>query len=175
MKDVELRLISELMKNSRKSDRELAKAIGVSQPTVTRTRTRLEKEGYIKEYTIMPDFFKLGFEIAALTFVKLKNLDAGDIDKARTLAQESLRKGPLEIVMLERGMGLGYDGVIVSVHKDYPSYMELKKWLRRFDFLDLSEVESFLINLSDKVHYRPLTFTTLAQYLLPRSQKKIES
>ena len=37
LKDVELKLFSELMKNSRRSDRELAKVIGVSQPTVTRT------------------------------------------------------------------------------------------------------------------------------------------
>jgi len=35
MKDVKLKLISELMKNSKKSDRELAKVIGVSQPTIT--------------------------------------------------------------------------------------------------------------------------------------------
>jgi DNA-binding Lrp family transcriptional regulator len=42
MKDVELRLISELMKNSRRSDKELAKVIGVSQPTVTRIRLKLQ-------------------------------------------------------------------------------------------------------------------------------------
>ena len=56
MKEVELKLISELMKNSRRSDREVAKAIGISQPTVSRTISRLEKEGVIKEYTIIPDF-----------------------------------------------------------------------------------------------------------------------
>lgn len=44
MKDVELKLISELLKNSRRSDRELAKTLGVSQPTVSRTLKRLEKE-----------------------------------------------------------------------------------------------------------------------------------
>mgnify|MGYP006271117405 CR=1 FL=1 len=49
LKDVELRIVAELMKNSRRSDRELAKVVGVSQPTVTRTRSRLEKEGIIKE------------------------------------------------------------------------------------------------------------------------------
>ena len=43
MKDFELKLISELMKNSRRSDRELAKILQVSQPTVTRVRTKLEK------------------------------------------------------------------------------------------------------------------------------------
>jgi DNA-binding Lrp family transcriptional regulator len=49
MKDIERRLISELMKNSRRSDRELAKALGTSQPTIT--RGKLEREGIIKEYT----------------------------------------------------------------------------------------------------------------------------
>ena len=63
MRKIEWKLISELMKNSRRSDRDLAKVIGKSQPTVTRTRTRLEKQGYIKEYTMLPDFQKLGFEI----------------------------------------------------------------------------------------------------------------
>jgi len=48
IKDVELRLISELMKNSRRSDRELAKAISVSQPTVSRMIKKLESEGTLK-------------------------------------------------------------------------------------------------------------------------------
>lgn len=58
------------MKNSKRSDRELSKIVRVSQPTIT--RTRLEREGYIKEYTIIPDFAKLGFELLAITFVKLR-------------------------------------------------------------------------------------------------------
>jgi len=53
LKDVELKSISELMKSSRRSDRELAKAIGVSQPTISRTIKRLEKEKLIKEYTMI--------------------------------------------------------------------------------------------------------------------------
>ena len=60
MKEIELKLISELMKNSRRSDRDLAKAIGTSQPTVSRMIGKLEKEGIIKEYTMIPDFGKLG-------------------------------------------------------------------------------------------------------------------
>jgi DNA-binding Lrp family transcriptional regulator len=84
LKEVELKLVSELMKNSRKSDRQLARAIGTSQPTVTRIRSRLEKEGYIKEYTTIPDFGKLGHHLLGLTFVKLKKmLDPVEIEKAR--------------------------------------------------------------------------------------------
>jgi DNA-binding Lrp family transcriptional regulator len=62
-------LLYELMKNSKRSDRELAKVIGVSKPTITRMRKKLEKSEYIREYTIMPAIEKLGFEIVALNFL----------------------------------------------------------------------------------------------------------
>jgi DNA-binding Lrp family transcriptional regulator len=71
VKSVELKLLCELIKNSRKSDRKLAKLVGVSQPTVTRTRTRLEKEGLI-EYSGVPNLRKIGFEIIAITFANWK-------------------------------------------------------------------------------------------------------
>ncbi len=167
LRNVELRLIAELMKNSRRSDRELAKAIGVSQPTVSRIIKSLEKEGYIQEHATIPDFRKLGYEIMALTFIKLaKAATSEDIKKARRIATEALRKGPFEIAMLERGTGLGYDGVAISYHKDYSSYVKLIDWFKQFTFLEIATLESFLINLEDEIHYRPLTFATISQHLL---------
>ncbi len=76
LKEIERRMLSELVKNSRRSDRELAKAIGTSQPTATRIRTKLEKEGYVKEYTSIPNLsqsrlFDFGFnfcEIGCVAF-----------------------------------------------------------------------------------------------------------
>ena len=56
------------MKNSRRSDRELAKATGSSQPTTTRLRTKLEKESYIREYMMIPNFSKIGYDIMALSY-----------------------------------------------------------------------------------------------------------
>jgi DNA-binding Lrp family transcriptional regulator len=47
---VTVKLLPEMLKNSRRSDRDLAKVLGVSQPTVTRTKQRLKKE-YIRTYT----------------------------------------------------------------------------------------------------------------------------
>ncbi|MDH5391251.1 MAG: helix-turn-helix domain-containing protein, partial [Candidatus Bathyarchaeota archaeon] len=38
-------LLLELLKDSKRSDREIAKVLGVSQPTVSRMRWRLEEEG----------------------------------------------------------------------------------------------------------------------------------
>lgn len=56
MKKIEWKILSELMKNSKISDRELVDKIDSSQPTVNRHRKRLEKQGYIREYTMIPDF-----------------------------------------------------------------------------------------------------------------------
>jgi DNA-binding Lrp family transcriptional regulator len=166
MKDIERRLVSELMKNCRRSDRQLAKVLGVSQPTVTRTLHKLDKEGIIKEYTIVPDFRKLGYTLLAVTFVKLKKyLSQDEIEKARKSARERIEDN-LNFIMLEIGMGMGYDGVFLSFHKDYTSFTEHTKWLKQFDYLELSDVQSFLINLEDEIRYRPLTFSTLGKHIL---------
>ena len=166
LNDLERRLVSELMKNCRRSDRELAKVLGVSQPTVSRNLQKLEKEGIIKEYTVVPDFTKLGYTLLAITFVKLKrHLSKDELEKARKSARESIESN-LNFIMLERGMGMGYDGVFLSFHKDYASFTEHKNWLTQFDYLEISDIQSFLINLEDEIRYRPLTFSTLAKHIL---------
>jgi DNA-binding Lrp family transcriptional regulator len=47
LKGNELKTLFELVKGARRSDRELARALRVSQPTVTRARTKLEKTGFV--------------------------------------------------------------------------------------------------------------------------------
>jgi len=167
VKKVERRILSELMKNSRRSDRELARVIGSSQPTVTRARNRLEKEGYIQEYTFMPDFLKLGYEILAVTLFKYKKqFDAEKVEKAKKILADSFERGPFEIIMAERGTGCGYNAMMISIHKDYKSFMDLMDWGQQFYSLELGEFDTFLINLAGKVRYRPLTFSSLAKHLL---------
>jgi DNA-binding Lrp family transcriptional regulator len=171
LRNVELSLIAELMKNSRRSDRELSRALGVSQPTVSRLISKLEKEGYIKEYTMIPDFCKLGYGIMAITFALSRTLDKEEADKARKLLADSVKDEQFEFIMLERGRGLGFDGVIISLHEDYSSYVNVLKWLRQFDFLDVARIDSFLVSLDDEVRYRPLTFSTLATHLLLKGRE----
>lgn len=172
MKDIELKLACELMKNSRRSDRELARAIGVSQSTVSRMIKRLEREGVIKEYTMIPDLAKLGYGLLGLTFVKLKKmLNPSETDKAREIAKQEVKEGPFGIIMLERGMGKGYDGVITAYYKDYTEYLDHHQVLREYPFLDF-DVEGFLIDLNDKIRYRPLSLQKLAEHLLATREKR---
>jgi len=170
MKDVELKLVSELMRNSRRSDRDLAKAIGVSQPTVSRLLKKLEKDGTIKEYTMIPDFHKLGFNLLALTFIRIQPPGPKEIEKT-TRVVENMKECLLEVVMFERGLGLGYDGVIISFHEDYSSYTNFRKRIRDHCLLAVSKIENFLISLDVEDRYRPLTFAALAQHLLMLGKK----
>jgi hypothetical protein len=43
--------------------------------------------------------------------------------------------------------------------------------MRQYPFLDLAATKSFIIDLTDKVHYRYLTFSTLASNLLEAEEK----
>lgn len=170
MKQRELRILSELMKDSKQSDRELARKVGVSQPTVSRIRSRLEKEGYIKEYTIVPDFSKLGYKIMAITFGLSQALSEEASERVRKILQDGIKKERLCLVMLERGMGLGFDGVFITYHRDYSSHRRFLGWLRQAfpkDLLDVEKVSSFLVDLDDEVRYLPFTYSMLAKDLLP--------
>ncbi len=71
-KELPQQLLRELLKNSKRSDRELSRILRVSQPTVTRARNRLEKNGTVQDYTITPDFTKMGFELLVINFAKLR-------------------------------------------------------------------------------------------------------
>lgn len=173
MREIEWKVLSELMRNSKLSDRQLAKKIGSSQPTITRTRRRLEKEGYIREYTIIPDFRKLGYAILAVTFFKYKKgFDAVKTKRAKEILSDSYKKGPFEIIMAERGIGCGYNAIMMSIHRDYSSFTELTRWAQQFYSLELGEIESFLVNLADEVRYQPLTFSSLAKHLQTPKEKK---
>jgi len=164
LKDTELKILAELLKNSKKSDRELAKIIGVSQPTVTRTRARLEKEGYINEYTILPNFAKIGFNIMALTFVKMKKQPTEeDTDKLKKYAADFFKKHCFAIVLAREEMGLGFDNVTISFHKDYDAYLNYLRAVRATPYADMIDFDNFMISLSAKEPFISLTHSLLAK------------
>ena len=137
MKKRMLKLLFELMKNSKRSDREIAKIIGVSQPTITRMRQRLEKKAIV-EYTVIPDWKELGFEIMAFTFIKASR-QQGLVEKAREWAT----KNP-SVVFASGGEGMGMDGAVISFHRSFSEFsdfiMDLKMGLSEH----LHDIQSFL-------------------------------
>ena len=171
LKDTELALVAELIKNSRRSDRELARALKVSQPTVSRLIRKLEREKVINEYTMIPDFRKVGYNLCAFIFLNMRQLSPEERQKAIEAVKERLTTSTACIMLLERGIGLGYQAVMINLYRDYASYAEHRNIIRQFPFITPSEVESFLIDLNDEVHYRYLTFSCIAKDML-RSKNK---
>jgi DNA-binding Lrp family transcriptional regulator len=176
VKDIELKLISELMKNSRRSDRELAKAIGTSQPTVSRIIKKLEKEGIIKEYTMIPDFAKLGYELMSVLFIKVKEMGKPeDFKRVSEVTAEEVRKNVFPDLLNEAGLGLGFDGIVVTLHRSYSDYKKQLDYARSRSFVKAERVDGFLINLKDPVHYRSLTLSVVANDLIKRTEEERKS
>lgn len=150
-KELPQRLVQELLKNSKRSDRELAKVLGVSQPTITRARHRLERDGVIQDYTIIPDFKKMGFEIMALTFVKMR----ADVllGETREKTKKYAAKFP-NVILTYSGRGLGMTGVILSLHKNYTEYHKQLNMLR-VDLKEITEdVQSFIVAIGEGEYKR---------------------
>lgn len=162
MKELERKLIAELIKNSRRSDRELAKAVGCSQPTVSRMIKRLEKEGYIKEYTMIPDFHRLGYEIMALTFIQNeKKSGMEELEDLRTKGRELEKNSAVSALFIMNGIGRDSNRVILSLHESYSSFADFVRLMKQLAAYNVHYVDSFLISTTDKSHSRPLTFAVL--------------
>ena len=138
LKPIDYKLLFELMKDSHRSDRSLAKAIGVSQPTVTRRRALLE-ENFIEGYTVIPKFGKIGYELAAFTFLKSKLKQKTGQEK-----EEALKKmkewylNQSNVVLVADGRGMGWDAICISLHENFTDYTE---FIRAQD----SELADFII------------------------------
>jgi DNA-binding Lrp family transcriptional regulator len=164
MKPVERRLLSELMKNSRRSDRELARALGISQPTVTRLRGKLEKMGVIKEYTIIPDFNKLGYDLMSFTCVKMKQgLKSEEEQEFHNFLSKFEKEHPHAELISVKGLGLNKDYAFVSFFKDFSTYVEINRLSKAVPYSDINEVQSFLVDLRDKGLRKVLSMSSIAK------------
>ena len=154
---IEEELLFELVKNSKRSDRELAKLLGTSQPTITRRRGILVKEGKIKEFTVIVDWAKMGYEVSAFTFVNIRH--DGELSKR---PQEWIGKHH-EIVFASEGLGMGMNGLIVSLHKDYASFADFLSSFRRECGYVLKDLASFTISLRSEssIIAKPFSFKHL--------------
>ena len=148
------RLMFELIKNSKRSDREIAKILGVSQPTITRLRQKLEKKG-ITEYTVIPNWLELGFELIAFTFIRLS--------RQRKLEEKTSKWAEWNpnVVFAGWGEGMGMDGAIISLHPNYTDFSSFIAKLK-IDLSDgIQDIQSFLMTTSGEMEIKPFSFKYL--------------
>ena len=166
LKKVDTKILVGLMKNSKISDRKLADSIGVSQPTITRRRARLEG-ALLSEYTIIPNFAKLGMEIMAFHFANWKP-EAFKTPSQKKDFVERIDKYVSDnpnLIFISSGQGLGMSRIAISIHRSYSDYVNFETEFQKKFGRYAEKRESFLVSLkSDKVK-RPLTFKYLADYI----------
>jgi len=154
-------LLQELIKNSKRSDRDLAKILDVSQPTLTRMRKRLERDSYILDYTAIPNLTKLGFEIVAFTFLDINHFDPKS-DELRSALGERAHKWVghnSKIVFAAGGEGLhGSNCMMVSIHRDFTDYTDfISDFRTQWAAAGAKGINSFLVSLKAKMP-KPFSF-----------------
>jgi len=150
-----IRLLFELIKNSKRSDRDLAKILGISQPTVTRLRKTLEKEA-ISQYTVIPNLSYMGFDIVAFILARSKELVHPLWDKGKKWSKEQPN-----VVFVTTGQGIEADALMVSVHKDYADFVRFYHIFRRDWGEFLQDFKVFLVSISGSVRMKPFNFNYL--------------
>jgi len=150
-----LKLLFALIKNSKRSDRDLAKVLGFSQPTVTRVRKALEKEA-VKQYTVIPNLSYLGFDIIVFTFFRTKELVHPLWDKGKKWAATQSN-----VVFVSTGQGMDSDAIMVSVHKNYAGFVKFYHIFRRDWGKELEDFKIFLMSMKGSVQMKPFSFNYL--------------
>ena len=159
MKKRMMTLLLELLKDSKRSDRELAKVLDVSQPTVSRMRSRLVKEGVIKEFTVIPDFVKLGYEIMAITCVKVKEKMILEMEKK---AEEYMKTQPNIIFAGGGAQGMGKNGLMISLHDSYSDFSNFLTNHMIYWGDNIEDHFSILVSLRERI-VKPLSLKYLAE------------
>jgi DNA-binding Lrp family transcriptional regulator len=170
--EIDLRIIAELTKNAKTSDRVLARTFGVSQPTITRRRTRMERAGFLN-YKTIPAFKKLGIEIIAFTLLMFKH-QVHERDHEREDCDSRLLTfltTQPNIAFASSGQGLGMSRIIISLHKDYSDYVKFFNVIENQWSLCLERNASFIISLKSNAIQKPFSFENVIDYLL-NSQNK---
>jgi len=78
--DLNLAILEQLYSHSRISAVEIGRRVGLTAPAIAERITRMEESGYIKGYTAVLDFDKLGLSIQAFITFKCSNKNT-DIKK----------------------------------------------------------------------------------------------
>ena len=169
LKPLDYKILSELMKNAKSSDRQIAKKLRVSQPTVTRRRAKLEKELSI-HYTAIPDWSKLGYRILALTFAKWKYREHPEERLAE--AREWLSHQP-SLLFMAIGQSPIADRVGLSIHRTYRDYSRSVEEARQTWGNYLEDIHSFIISIDKENILRPLTLKHIADSLKETENIKV--
>ncbi len=117
--DLDLEIIRILRKNSKISIREIASLLKKAPSLIHSRIKKLEKNSVIKEYTVIIDYSKLGYDVYALTLLQVDGAHIFEVEEA--LSREPNVKAVYDITG-------EYDIAVISVFK---SVSELDAFIKK--------------------------------------------
>jgi Lrp/AsnC family transcriptional regulator, leucine-responsive regulatory protein len=115
----EKQVLSELLKDCKITDQEIARRLKTSRPTIFKIRERLETKGIIKRYVPLIDFEKLNLTLQSVILYRWK-----DYSKTEELEKtvKFIRSLP-EVILFIKGEGMGSKtDLIIAIHEDIKDY-----------------------------------------------------
>ncbi|MBU0471524.1 MAG: Lrp/AsnC family transcriptional regulator, partial [Nanoarchaeota archaeon] len=146
MNELAKNLLRELTLNSKQSDRVISKKLKITQPTVSRLRKKLENDGLIEKYTLIPNLEKLGIEF--VTFITLQWKDYSQVKELEEF--NHFLKCDKRVLFSAPGEGFeDKTKIIMTFHKNYRSYELFLREIRA-NWKDYVEsMDSFLVSTSN--------------------------
>ena len=156
------RLLFEYLKDSDRTDQQIAKELGVSPATVSRLKSKLIKAGIVTHFSAFPDLAKMGYEILAFSLVKFnRDVIVEHMPEIIKKAKTWVKSHP-EILFDSIAEGMGMDAVTVSVHKNYAAYKDFLAQNKSSWGKFMSEVHFILVDLKGHIN-KPFSFEYLAE------------
>lgn len=140
----EKQVLTELLKNCKTSDQEIARRLKTSRPTIFKIRQRLEKEGIISGYSPIINFEKLNLNLHAAILYRWR-----DYSKTAELEKNiQFIKSLPEVILFIKGEGMGSKtDLIISMHEDIKDYERFIRKLK-YEWKDnIENVEVFLSSI----------------------------
>ncbi|MFW6285615.1 MAG: winged helix-turn-helix transcriptional regulator [Nanoarchaeota archaeon] len=156
LKDKDIKLLVNLFKNSKKSNRELSKLCGYSKETIASKINFYEKNNYIKSFSVKINYNKLDFQEFNL-FLRLKNMNQKifkqiilyfENHKNVTWIGKSFGKYDLKISLILKNPK-EINNLITQISNKYGKYIDLIDSLIIIDKFKASS-QTFLNNLFEK-------------------------
>jgi DNA-binding Lrp family transcriptional regulator len=140
---LDLEILRALSKNSKLSIREISKIVKKSPSLIHSRIRRLEKSGFIRNYTILVDYQKLGYDVYALTLLQVDGAHIVEVEEA--LSKEPNIKAVYDITG-------EYDVAFISAFKSVSELDNFIKKLLKNPYIKRSVTSIILRVVKDTPH-----------------------
>lgn len=135
-----MRILDELLKDSRQSYRKLADTLNVAVGTVQNRIKKLEEKGIIKGYTVLLDHEKMGYELTSITQITVSKGKLIDMEK------EIAKMGPVLAVYDVTGDA---DIIVIAKFKSRKDLSNFTKKLLSLPYVERTNTHVVLTTIKE--------------------------